>query len=441
MTVGFRRGDSGALTYVEGTELLISPGPLTLEFFFDQPMAPDSLWQVMGAGYQAIRIPVPGKTHCEWLTDRHARCGLPQVPRRLDLALGDFRAITGLLPAPRSLVVRNNDPEPYLERVNLTAGTRVRVMTLPAEIIEAHLSPDGKRIATLSWERRVDRSDNWWPSAVTVADPSARTLTRVEMDGHQVRWQDSNTLINIGTGLWGREEGWQSWDAAVGGKPADHNGLLFPCSVSPDGRVAAWLDRRKAMAGGDEGRLPAHLVVLNLETGEHQVVEDFISDWWIAKGGDFTQWVAWSPGGQAIAALDPVERYGRSDLVIYDRKTGTRRVVLAAVNVGPWGYRLAWSPDGTKLLATSDGHLAKVIPLDGTPQIQLPEWGTNLAFWDGTGQRILSATAQWAGVYVFDVTTRTRTDLGDGLPVGWDGDAVYIIRWGTSDQRYWSSGP
>ncbi len=109
----------------------------------------------------------------------------------------------------------------------------------------------------------------------------------------------------------------------------------------------------------------------------------FLRGWYFGKGGDFSQWVAWSPDGNRVAALDPVERNGRTDLVVYDVVKQERQVVREKVNVGPWGYRLAWSPDGGKILATADGHPTMIIPLDGT------------------GERILAARGGWEGESVY----------------------------------------
>ena len=111
-------------------------------------------------------------------------------------------------------------------------------------------------------------------------------------------------------------------------------------------------------------------------------------------------------------------------------------VRITGVAVRREGYRLAMSPDGSRLLATNDGHWPFLIPLDGTPPVKLHEYAYTPAHWDGKGARVLGMWQQWRGLCVYSVTSGERQELGDGWPVGWDGDWVYIIRWAGSDSRY-----
>jgi hypothetical protein len=428
--VGYRRG-AGDLAMTTEAELNLAPGPLSLEFFFDQPMLPGSLDKVLEETLKQSEYKrLPG-IQTGWPAPDHARIDLPGVPARLDVALPWFQAATGLLAVPRALVLRSTEGAPFLEKVNLSTGARERVMTMPADMTAAVLSPDGKYVGVTARAKTPDNHP-WWPFYVAVADIGAQRVTRVG-DGTALGWR-ADTLIGSGT-----IEGWFFWDAATGGPAVKQTGRTQWgwATLSSDGRAAAFLDIEKAGRHSELDPTPVDLVVTDPTTGaERTRVTGFAHHHFSGKDGmDFSRWVAWSPDGQMLAVLDMGATWEVNDLVVFDLKVGERRVVRAGVAVRLMGTRLYWSPDGQNLLVASDGA-AQVIPLVGGPLITLPGGRRDAAFWDAAGTRVLSATGEWAGVYVYWPGTGRRLDLGDGLPVGFDGEWAYVVRWPDSAHRY-----
>ncbi|MFZ5815056.1 MAG: hypothetical protein ACOY93_07100 [Bacillota bacterium] len=414
--IGYRL-DGGELVMVEGGELSLPSGKLTLEFTFDQPLSPTSvdLWR------EAVLManPLGGSFSFEPQKLDWIRWELPRVPSKLELSFGRLQAAATGLPVtgPGNFLVQSLDSAPYLEKVNLATGERQRLVDLPPEISEVHLSPDGRWLALRSFVKQVD---GWRNTRAHVVDLQARKLLPVPIHATELHWSGTR-LLNFAY-RWGEKRGWESWDPQAGGEPAFHPGELYNVRISPDGRYAAQLGYR-------EGAEMLLLLVTDLETGARREFPDFIRGWTWQKGGDWSQWTAWSPDGRRVAALDPVERTGRSDLVAVDVTTGERQVLREGLNLSVWAQRLAWSPDGKSVLVQRAG---RVIPLDGGPEQKVP----GAFYWDGKSQRLLGADRDWAGVFVHDLRDGSRQELGDGLPVGWEGDWVYIIRWGASDRRY-----
>ncbi|MFZ5826614.1 MAG: TolB family protein [Bacillota bacterium] len=420
VTIGYRhRG--GELVGVEGHELSLPAGSLVLEFRFDQPMAPGSAEAWAGfAGERAWREP----SLLVW--------SMEQVPAKLALDMGRLQAAgTGLPVNPRPLVVRNSETGVYLERWNLATGVKERVLDLVPEISEAHLSPDGRWLALRFWEKK---GTEWRHEGVAVADLQGRKLIPVAMKATELRWAGTK-LLNFGY-RWVEEAGWESWDPEAGGKPVFHPEKLNMTIPSPDGRLVAGL--RGSAEGAASGPGWLSLWLTDLATGQRREVPDFVRGWVWAKGGDWSQWTAWSPDGKRVAALDPVKQVGEVDLVVYDLTTGQRQVVRKGLELTTWGHYLRWSPDGTKIL--TDGYDKGVIPLDGGPVVKLEEsWQGS--YWDHRGERILAATGAWSEVFVYHLKDGSRTSLGPGMPVGWDGEWAYVIRWPGSDGRHVDMGP
>lgn len=429
--------------YVPGNPMIPASGPdlpvpdtkLTLEFRFDQPINPDSAQRVLDASFLHIPSSARPAVRSEWVSPTVLQWELSFVPPTLNLATWYFQGESGLLARPVILTLRNQAKLPYLERFNPASGARERLATLPPEIIEAALAPGGRRLALRTFEKRPDRQNGWWPSGTHVVDLASGTTAKLPIDAHELAWQNENTLLNLGLGYWGEKAGWQSWNAVTGGEPLPHPERIRFATISPDGRYAAHLDRRET-GGTVEDSLPISLVITDLTTGKERVIERFATTFIWGKDGDFTQWAAWSPDGGQVAGLKSDSRTGKTSLVIYDLGSLTTRVAREGLEISAFGTRLYWSPDGKRILATGSGKTPAVIPLDGGPVQELPKWGRNRAYWDSTGTRILGATGEWSGVYIYSAQSQTRTEIGDGMPVGWDGDSVLVIRWPGSAYRH-----
>lgn len=418
--VEYRRG-AGAFQPVDGPDLVLSPGPVTLDFCFDQPMKPVSLEAVLkGSGLSGT-----------WVAPDHARVELAAVPEKLHLDLSWFQAATGLLAQPGALVIRSNEGAPYLERVNVITGATERLMDLPAEIHTATLAPRGGFLAYQAYTPGSAEPYDFWASYSAVANLSRRTTTTLQSPWSPLGWQSATVLV-VST-----VHGWVFWDAAAGSVTGTPGRGDLRLQISHDGKLGASLVHPQGVPY--DGLVPQDLVITDLETSQQTTVATgFMKQYYVGKDGiDLSLWLAWSPDGQRVAGLDARDAgwaQTKSDLVIYDRSTGKRTVAAPALPLSPYGMRLYWSPDSRYILAAG-GEQSYLIPVAGGAPVPVPGH-LYQPFWDGTGGRFLSADADWGQVFAYMVNKGTRVDLGRGLPVGWDGDWAYIIRWAKSDTRY-----
>lgn len=431
--VGYRH-DGGELVMLEGTELALPPGKLSLEFRFDQPIAKKSFDIWRSQLYESNQGLDLGGTDFRWVKPDHLIWELERVPSKLELTMSRLQAVTTLLPViPRAVVVRNTEDAAYLERLNLVTGERERLMQIIPEVLEAKLSPDKRWIGLRAYERREDGTAEWWPTGTAALNLERRELVPLAMDGVALHWAGS-TLLNQESVGRVEEPGLWAWEPAAGGEPVLRKMEVGRfASVSPDGRWIAFLEKKPGEQHADmETPLLLSLVLLDLQSGERTVVEEFLHEWWIPKDGDFSLWMVWSPDSKRVAGFDLTDRWGKPDLVVYDLERGERQVLIEEVDIRHWGARLSWSPDGRHLL-TQGGQ---VVPLDGGPLLTLNETGGRLALWDEEGERVLAMAQEWKGLSVYTLRTGERQELGDGWPVGWDGDSVYLIRWAGSDRRH-----
>ncbi|WP_374712720.1 hypothetical protein [Symbiobacterium terraclitae] len=425
------RAADGALQSLEGAEAVLPDGPLWLQLSFDRPVEQGSLaaWLADVEARVGDPLIVRQESASRWVVE------MDQVPARMTLDLRRVVASGSGLPVAHSPVtLRSEASLPYLERVDLATGAGERLLTLPPEITEAWPSPDGAYIALRGWQAV---GNEMWEQRGAVVDLAANRLLEAPLPAGTLQWAGGR-LFNHPP-WWVADRGWEAW---APGAP-DTAALPFvpdepvpgTAVFSPDGRTAAYLGPEAEGDPYGDDPLWMPLVLLDVATGERQVVEGFARNWFRGKG-DVRRWVAWSPDGRRIAALDPLARAGRSALVVYDLELGERQVASEPVPLLAWGARLAWSPGGASVLAFAEGYNPWVIPLDGSPAVPLPGALFGRAFWDGTGGRILGARGPWEGVFVYSLADGTWTELGDGLPAGWDGNAVYVIRWPGASSRY-----
>lgn len=423
---------------VDGSEINAPEGPFAVDFVFDQPMEQASLDRVLEASHLKGLVGM----HARWASETKAVLEFGRNPGRVDFATQHFRAVTGLLAVPRSLVIRRADAGAYLEKVNLATGARERVMDLPSEIQGARLSPNGKYLALEALEPQTTK--DWWPYYVTVADLAAQKLTRPTLPHPSLVWAPDGKLMALGLGDWGGDPGWATWDPVTGQAATHKEGQLgFPSALSPDGKLAASLERDNQQPTEPyEQTYPYRLVITELATGKSTVVEqNFINSWYYGKDGiDLSQWVTWSADGKMVLALNQPERGGfmeaATELVAFDLQANQRKVLRKDLGIGMYSRRLHASPDGKYLLTMPTMGSPVVVPIAGGPVIQLSEGWCQSVFWDATGARVLYANGDWGNVYVRTMQTGAVQDLGAGMPAGWDGDSVYIIRWPGSGSRY-----
>lgn len=345
------------------------------------------------------------------------------------------------VPDSRIALIRPRDSEvsPFLERIDLVTGERERVMELPREIILALLSPDRSHLALQVWQRPQERVHGWWPTRTILADLEAKLLHAPGLAGHELVWGADGTLYDFGPGFADGQGrfAWYAFRPQL--EPVKHEGRVHWVALSPDGRQAAFLDYAAVWTGPVtfETAEPVDLVIFDLQTGATRRIAAASRSWYTGKGGDHSHWVAWHPNGRQVALLDPVERNGRTDLLLFDPVTGERRGVVEGVDLSVRGTRLQYSPDGTRLLTSSDGHVGKIFHLDGRPTLSLPAFSYGRPTWDQAGSRLLVNLGEpWQGVYIWAPETGTQIELGPGMAAGWDGQAVYVIRWPGSAERY-----
>lgn len=415
--------DAGTWEPITEEDTALPAGPLTLEFTFDQPMEPADLDLVVEMTWGRSRAGGDrGRAH--WLSPQQARWEMPALPERLDVAVEWFRGTSGLFAVSQPVFLRTREHGAWLDRVNPATGQTERIMDLPSEILGARLSPDRTRIALQAYQRTTDGG---WEQRVFVADIAAGEVNRVEMPPFGLAWHPDGSLISFGSGYWGQEEGWTRYRA---GTVEMRPGTLRFAVLSPDGNLAAALRPQEHQHHEIGAPLPLALVIHDLQTGVEEVLPSFVNGWYWGKEGDWTQWLAWSPTGQKIAALDPVARTGQTELAIYDR-AAQQRIAHDASDTRVWGSRLSWSPDGQWILAGD-----RLLPAGGGDALAAPGV-SHLTVWDPTGTRYLTAAGEWEKLFILDLATGTsQSELGSGMPVGWDGDSIYVIRWPGAHGRY-----
>lgn len=416
----YRQGEAPLLPW-EGTELRASAGSLTLELQFDQPMWSGSLDRLFEKNPRVA-------FEATWLAPDRLELRFAEVPRRLEFNLEPLRAAQTKLPLyGPPLILSRSELAPYLERYHLATGRSERVAMVPPDVFAASLSPDKRFAVFQAWARRNDQGHKRWPTQVSLLDLQAGELRSVPLKGLGLHWLADSTLVDYGNG-WSDGAGWSAWNPERGGEPTAHPEKLDQGAVSPDGRTAA------ALKYGYAQKNPASLLLIDVATGDSREVENFVGPRTKLQGAPVFPNLVWSPDGNWVTAVDFGGGCCNAKLVVYDLLKQERQVLHEQLPF-PRGQQVAWHPDRQAILLYGFGE-TMIVPLSAEPPIQVQVEAQHQAFWDDRGERILTMTKDWQGLFVYHIQSGERTPLGDGWPVGWEGDSVYLIRWGASDERY-----
>ncbi len=229
--------------------------------------------------------------------------------------------------------------------------------------------PDGKHLASASWDRTVK-----------VWDPTTGQEF-LHLAGHDGEARcvayspDGKRLVSGG----GREV--RVWDTATG-QPlhvlAGHTEPVWCVAWSPDGRhiASGGIDRTVRVWDAQTGR-PAHILA-----GHTGVVAS----------------LAFAPDGRLFSGShDHTVRGWDVDTGKQTLHLGTG-IVVSAVAVSPDGRRLAWGGGGSAVTLWDIPHNERVISLQGHSS------GVNGISFSPDGQRLASAATDWT-VRVWDLTT------------------------------------
>lgn len=141
--------------------------------------------------------------------------------------------------------------------------------------------------------------------------------------------------------------------------------------------------------------------------------------------------LAWSPDGKQIALVLPVTRT-EEVLLLADVASGALRTLTQNLR----GGHLEWAPTGRHIVV--GGQV-----FDTATGQQLTDLGAGVHHlrWAPDGTRLLFTREIWGSVFLADIATGTTSDLGKGLPAGFDGQGrPLLIRWEGSAGRYIDQG-
>lgn len=353
------------------------PGSAILRLTFSKPVVQAEVEQALK---EAQAGPVRGVM--QWLDEQTLLWHIAALPARLDVLLGlahdqDGLSLPGGIPS-----LRVGDP-PTLVRLDLASGAETPVATLPPDIESAGLSPDGTHLNLVVW-RPGSTPWDWQPGQLAV-ELATGELRSGWVEGPQPR-------LTVGLEQW---------------------------ALNPAGTVVA------GIRGTD-------LMLMDMRGGRQQVVPGFVARTPGQAGGEALSHLAWSPGGEQVAALSP-KGNGLSDLVGAVLPAGPATVLAADLPIPAGGTHLAWSPDGRFLLA---GHL--LIDLqDGSYRPIEGVTDRAAGAWEPGATRALLGGGDWGLVWLVDPAANTLLTLGEGLATGWAGPGqVYLVRWPASNTRY-----
>lgn len=143
------------------------------------------------------------------------------------------------------------------------------------------------------------------------------------------------------------------------------------------------------------------------------------------RAGEFVE-LDWSPDARFIVFENPQDpEKDATDVWILERATGKARLLI------PNAGHPRWSPDGRFILVSSPEGYRFFTP-EGAVAGAVPESaGLSDPVWRHDGRAVLFTRRLEEGPsgVVYDITTRSFTDIGSGRPLGWlpGGDRVWLL--------------
>jgi len=163
---------------------------------------------------------------------------------------------------------------PRLYSFDPAKGLEQPVCELMTDVCAATVSPDGRTVLAQSYERPWGSPTRSW--LVALGDGTRRELEGVFHPG----WvgADADLLLRI---RWAATPSGPAYDLLTAGGETRRQGSLpggmmrLPFRLSPDGKKLAVLVSRRSVAGGED-LVRNDLLVLDVETGEQRMFEDFV---------------------------------------------------------------------------------------------------------------------------------------------------------------------
>lgn len=171
------------------------------------------------------------------------------------------------------------------------------------------------------------------------------------------------------------------------------------------------------------------LVIEDWRTGRQQGYRSFVVQ---DPAAEQAPRLAWSADGRRVAALSDGGAKG-ADLIAFDTATGDRTVIAGGLPLSTAAL-LSWSSDGQTVSVGNllvDTATGRFKPLGGMPD-------KARGFWQPAGHLCLfSPQGDWGPVVLLGQGGEALQTLGNGVPVGWAGPAeVYLVRWSSSSGRH-----
>jgi len=402
--------------------------PLRLRARFSKDMDRDSVETILeGLG-----------TDITWTDDRTAEFTLPSGPPSLvRVNLWDAQDTSGLKVLATIWRLYTGDP-PQLYAFDPETGEETSLCRLPADVYAAAVSPDGRTVLHIhyherSWEKRA--------LLVRVNDGTSRALDAAY--GYHPAWLGGQHLLRLHRG----ERPDLSYQVITTEEVVVHEGALpwglnFR-AVSPDGKHLSGLvieHPADVRMSGDGWFAAGHLVIVNLETGEHRLFSDFVSKY-EEVGTCLLEGLAegpfWSPDGRKLAAVSDLGPERGCTLLVLDVASGTVDAEVPIASQQNWAG--SWSPDGlywtvgSLLLETAPPHSIADL---GMACGRKPEWSPDAKWF-----AINTQHDGWGETVVFRVDPASgpvkEKSLGTVFPCGWDAAGrFYFIRWPAFEFRF-----